>query len=236
MLKDLKVFVVHESKLVYRRKFVEKQLKELGIDYEFVTDFDSKDLTNKILDKYYEDDPNNYEYKTKVLWGSNNSEYKKLSLNEISCTLKHRKCIELASERDGDSLIIEDDCLFCDDFLEKLEKIGNKLPEGWGSLFLGLGCGLDFQKMMIKSRSEKIDDDLYLIKHPATNCAECYLVNQNSAKTILKDFDKFNLISDWELAYIFYRNNMDIYWSIPSLAEQGSKNGNFESTLDYGQR
>jgi len=160
MLKDLKIFVVHESKLVYRRKFVEKQLNELGVDYEFVTDFDSKDLTSKILDKYYDDDPNNYEYKTKVLWGSNNSEYKKLSINEISCTLKHRKCIELASERNGDSLIIEDDCLFCDDFLEKLKKIYNKLPKTWGSLFLGLGCGLDFQKTMIKSRSEKIDDDL----------------------------------------------------------------------------
>ena len=236
MLKDLKIFVVHESKLIYRRRFIETQLDKIGIDYEFVMKFDSKNLTKDVLDTYYDNDPNNYEYKTKVLWGSNNSAYKELSRNEISCTLKHRECIKLASEREGDSLIIEDDCLFCEDFLVKLNLIGNDLPENWGALFLGLGCGLDFQKHMIQNSSQKYNDNIYLMKHPATNCAECYLVNQNSAKTILKDFEKFNLISDWELAYIFYRNNMDIYWSIPSLAEQGSKNGIHTSTLDYGQR
>ena len=44
------------------------------------------------------------------------------------------------------------------------------------------------------------------------------------------------MISDWELAYIFYKLNMNVYWVYPSIAEQGSKNGMYRSTLDLGQR
>ena len=72
--------------------------------------------------------------------------------------------------------------------------------------------------------------------HPATNCAEGYLIKKDIARTIYNGAKPFHLISDWELAYQLYAANARVYWWHPSLIEQGSKNGMFKSTLDLGQR
>lgn len=237
MIENLKVFVVHYSKLRYRRRSLEKKLKEFGFDYEFVTRYDKEDLTDKVLESVYIDDKKEYDTKTCGLWSGSSSSYRKLSLAEISCTLKHFECLRLASLEKGISLIIEDDCVFFEGFENNLASI-LKESSGidWDSIFLGLGCGRDFQQYILKNRSKKLTNQLYQIGHPATNCAESYLIKPDSARKIVNDCYPFSMISDWELAYLFSKNNMRVLWSVPSLCWQGSKNGNFESTLDYGQR
>lgn len=235
----MKVFVVHYSKLRYRRRYLENKLQGMGYDYTFVTDYDKESLDEKLLNKFYSDNKEEYQEKTSGLWSGPESNYRKLSLEEISCTIKHFECIRLASLESSPSLIIEDDCVFFDDFNEKLLSIISEIEYNeisWDSVFLGLGCGKDFQKYYLSKSGTRISDKLYRINHPATNCAECYLINNESAKRIVDNCYPFNMISDWELAFTFKRLDMKILWSIPSIAWQGSKDGKFVSTLDYGQR
>lgn len=239
MIDNIKVFVVHYSKLRYRRKYLEKELKKYGFDYEFVTKYDKEDLDENLIREFYHDDKDSYESKTSSMWDKRSGSYRKLSLEEISCTIKHFECIRLASLEKGPSLIIEDDCVFFENFKsnlgEILEELGRENVE-WDSVFLGLGCGKSFQDQYLLNNSVRISQKLFKINHPATNCAECYLVNKDSSNKIVENCYPFNMISDWELAYLFKKLDMNILWSVPSIAWQGSKDGKFVSTLDYGQR
>jgi GR25 family glycosyltransferase involved in LPS biosynthesis len=232
----LKSFIIHYTKLKERKEFMDYQLsKNPLIDYEYISEFDADDLAIDVIDKFYEKSPEIYKKKTENLWSRADSEYRELNLPEISCTLKHLEAIKRASKIDGISLILEDDCCFSDNFYVKLEKKISLLPDDWDAVFFGVGCGSWFQSQKIKGY-KIVAENILKANHPSTNCAECYLVNQESAKRIYENFIPFHMISDWELAYIFYKLNMNVYWVYPSIAEQGSKNGMYRSTLDLGQR
>lgn len=232
----LKSFIIHYTKLKERKEFMDYQLsKNPLIDYEYINEFDADDLTPDVIDKFYEKSPEIYKKKTENLWSRADSEYRELNLPEISCTLKHLEALKRASKTDGISLILEDDCCFSDDFYTKLEKKMSLLPNDWDAVFLGSGCGSWFQSQKIKEY-KIVAENILKANHPSTNCAECYLVNKKSATKIINNAFPFHMISDWELAYLFYKLDMNIYWIYPSLAEQGSKNGMYKSTLDLGQR
>jgi hypothetical protein len=95
---------------------------------------------------------------------------------------------------------------------------------------MGAGCGIDFMNQKIRE-SCVINENLAQVKHPSTNCAEAYLLKKESAKKIYESIIPFQLVSDWELAYQFYKLDMNVYWSIPPLFYQGSKSGQYNSTL-----
>jgi GR25 family glycosyltransferase involved in LPS biosynthesis len=231
----LKAFIIHYTKLKERKDFMDCQLKDVGIDYEYIVDFDKDFLDEETINKYYEKSQDLYRKKTENLWSKSDSKYRELNLPEISCTLKHFEALRMASQNKGNSLILEDDCCFVDGYFEKLQGIIKKLPKNWDAVFLGSGCGDWFQRFMLKG-FQNISESIFKANHPSTNCAECYLVNQESALKIYQEAFPFHLISDWELAYIFYKLNMNVYWVYPSIADQGSKNGMYKSELDLGQR
>jgi hypothetical protein len=95
---------------------------------------------------------------------------------------------------------------------------------------LGQGCGYDFISSKIDNLKQ-ISDNLFYVPPPSTNCAEAYLIKKDTAKKIYESIIPFQLVSDWELAYQFYKLNMNVYWSLPSLFYQGSKSGDYNSTL-----
>ena len=71
--------------------------------------------------------------------------------------------------------------------------------------------------------------------HPASNCSESYLIKPFMAKKLLESLP-FNLSYDWELAYQLYKHAASVYWWIPPLISQGSKNGKYQSAIDWGNR
>jgi len=203
MIENLKVFVVHYSKLRYRRRYLEKELKKYGFDYEFVTKYDKEDLDENLIKKIYLDDKDFYENKTSSMWDKISGSYRKLSLGEISCAAKHFECIRLASLEEKPSLIIEDDCIFSDNFKDDLTEIVEEIRrEGveWDAVFLGLGCGKRFQDQYLFNNSVRVSQKLFKINHPATNCAECYLIKNNCSDQIVKNCYPFSLTQDrdWE--------------------------------------
>lgn len=225
----MKVYIIHYSKLKDRYQNIQSILKSLNCDYEFILDYDKEYLEGNT---YYE--PNEFKFNEKIknLWDSKIHRFRVLNDAEISCTIKHILALDKISKQDDDiGLIFEDDVVpFNSNFRDEIDDLIKKAPKNWDSIFLGEGCGKDFILQKINGRSI-IEDTFVQVDHPVTNCAEAYLIRKESARKILETIIPFQLVSDWELAYQFYKLNMNVYWTIPPLFYQGSKSGKYNSTL-----
>lgn len=232
----MKTFIVHYTKLLERKELMEHQIRLNDLDAEFILDYDKDNLTEDIIKKFYEKNPEAYESKISPLWDVEQFKYRDLNDPEISCTIKHFQAIWMCSRSSSDySLILEDDAILCSNFKNKLDQYLADTPSDWDAIFIGSGCGDWFQKYKLQD-STQVNQSCYLVNHPATNCAEGYLLKKDIAKKIYDNSLPFHLISDWELAYQLYKIDAKVYWWYPSLIDQGSKNGMFKSTLDLGQR
>jgi GR25 family glycosyltransferase involved in LPS biosynthesis len=225
-----KIYIVHYTKLKERKDNILQILDKINIPYEFITDFDKEDL-NFVKSNYYNLDQTEYNKKIQIynrtIYGA--PPFRILSDAEISCTIKHILAIKKLSEECNCGLILEDDAIpYAASFLEEANKSISEAPENWGSIFIGNGCGDDF----IKSKNKyRVSETIFKIDHPASNCAEAYIMNKNSAGKIYNRILPFQQISDWELACCFWIEDIDVYWRIPSLIYQGSISGKFKSTL-----
>jgi hypothetical protein len=235
-MKPDKIYIVHYTKLSDRYSKVISFLENSKIPYEFIKEYDQEDLSTDILKQYYLADEIKFKQKIDPLWDSNIHRFRTLNLPEISCTIKHLKAIEKVSlECPNFGLILEDDVLFNNNFNDLYKKYISETPTDWDAIFLGEGCGINFQNEKIFN-SQKISKNSYLMNHPATNCAEAYLLKPQIASKIYSSAIPFQLVSDWEIAYQLYKFNAKTYWWYPSIASQGSRNGLYKSTLDLGQR
>ena len=228
--------IIHYTKLESRKNFLDVQLSIAGLQGNYITDFDQEALTPKVIEQFYEKNPTTHDSKIEKLWDPSVHTYRELNTPEISCTIKHFEALRLIAESPEDyGLILEDDVVFREGFVEEFDHCLSLTPNDWDAVFIGSGCGESFQRHKLRE-SEKINEHCFLVGHPATNCAEAYLVKKEMADKIYKSAQPFHLISAWELAYQLFKFNAKVYWWTPSLIEQGSKNGRYESTLDLGQR
>jgi glycosyl transferase family 25 len=225
----LKTYIIHYTKLNERKKNILSILKNTDCDYEFIEEYDKENLKDNL---YYFPDESKFDEKIKNLWDSKIHSFRILNPGEISCTIKHILALEKVANQDGEyALILEDDAIPIEkNFFNEVESLIQKAPDDWDSIFIGAGCGLDFMNQKLKD-SYLINDKFAKVPHPSTNCAEAYLIKKESAKKIYDSIIPFQLVSDWELAYQFYKLNMNVYWSIPPLFYQGSKSGEYESEL-----
>tara|TARA_B100000282_G_scaffold182496_1_gene132560 strand:- start:3649 stop:4269 length:621 start_codon:yes stop_codon:yes gene_type:complete len=203
--------------------------KDKYFKLEYITEYDQEDLATTNLNDFYLDDEATYLKKSK-LWSQDNA-YRRLNNAEISCTLKHFEAIKKSSESNHEvSLIIEDDVLiFSKFFKSKLKKV-LRLDSDWDLLFIGQGISKNFILKNINKKGE-LKSKLYEVEHPATNCAESYLIKKNAAKKIFKNMLPFNMISDWELAFQIYDLDLKVKWLYPPIFYQGSKSGKYKSEL-----
>jgi GR25 family glycosyltransferase involved in LPS biosynthesis len=227
-----KVYIIHYTKLKDRKENILSMLKNTDYDFEFIENLDQEEITKKDFEKYYFPQKEKFEEKIKPLWDINVHKFRYLNNAEISCTMKHILALEKISNQDEEiGMILEDDAISIEEnFQEKIESLIDNAPEDWDSIFMGAGCGIDFMNEKLKN-SELLNGNFAKVSHPCTNCAEAYLIKKESAKRIYESIIPFQLVSDWELAYQFYKLNMNVYWSIPPFFYQGSKSGQYDSTL-----
>lgn len=225
----MKTYIIHYTKLDERKNNIISFLLDTNYDFKFITEYDKE----YILDNsYYLQDNLKFDEKIKNLWDNNIHKFRVLNPAEISCTIKHILAIKEISEQDDEiGLVLEDDAIPIENnFSDKISELISNAPSNWDSIFIGLGCGLEFMNQKLH-KSQLINGNFVKVNHPATNCAEAYLLKKESAKRIYESIIPFQLVSDWELAYQFYKLDMNVYWSIPPLFYQGSKSGQYNSTL-----
>lgn len=119
----------------------------------------------------------------------------------VAGRLSHIQVLE-SIKPDEMVLICEDDAVFCDDFLEKLDTHMAKLPQDWDIFYLGA----------IKNRTEPVND--YWVRQLETTGTHAYCIKPSKVEyfiQVAKDFDlwidvAYRLVSDKTNAYVCHPN------------------------------
>lgn len=212
----MKIFVLHYSKLVNRKKHMLEQFKKQGIiDYEFIEKYDKEDLQDSDM----------------LLFD------KCMKKSMMSLINKHFYAYKLILENFESALILEDDVILNDNFIEKLNKYMLQLPENFDMLFIGDGCNLHIEKDKLIQNKNVYEKCLYSSNYGydgLTRCSDSYIISKNCANKLceyIKNLKcEINVPSDWWLNIAAKDNNFNVYWAEPTIVTQGSQTGKFQSS------
>ena len=152
---------------------------------------------------------------------------------EESLALKHYEAIRLISNMDiSFGLIIEDDCVFSENFKEKLDSKMKEFPENW-DIYFPNSCpnpGFRTKGGMTQINNTK---KIYIKNHPTSVFTVSYLIKKISAKKLCDEIktNKLWLPIDHEFNWLFYKLQFNVIWNweSPRLTFWG-KSG-FKSSL-----
>ena len=203
-----KIFICHWDKLTDRKEELIKVLSEENIfDYEFVCDYD-KDTWSEEEIKY--DFPKIFE----VVEGYG----RKLKSSEISLSLKHVKIIREVAEKYEYALVLEDDVILCDNFVEEFLESHNQLPDDWDIAWVGTCCGLHAPT----SKGKRV----YRVN--GSRCTHAYAISNIGAKKVLSELKYCNTGADFFFNLLIEKFNLNNYWFEPALAIQSPE---FKTTI-----
>jgi len=225
----LNTYIIHYTKLKDRKNSILSFLSSANHNYHFITQYDQEELDGN---EYYKPNKRMFNKKIRPLWSNKINKFRIINPAEISCAIKHILAIEkIANQEEEFGLILEDDAVPVDsDFSGKINQLIEVAPNDWDSIFIGLGVGVDFRKQKLKE-GYSINEKLVKVLHPSTNCSEAYLLRKESARRIYESIIPFQLAYDWELAYQFYKLDMNVYWSVAPIFYNGSNDGQYNSEI-----
>jgi len=203
-----KIFICHWTKLVDRKDNLIKHLNKRGIsDYEWVELYDKE---NWDVDEVKKDYPLIFD---SVKHG------KLLKLSEISLVLKHCFILkEIVNKNYESVLVLEDDVLLCNDFINDFNLYKKQLPDDWDLGWVGTCCDL----------VGSTKDGMNVCKSLGTRCTHAYIVSNNGAKKITTFLSSVDDAADWFYNRLIIELNLNNYWFEPALAIQNKK---YETTI-----
>jgi len=217
MYSMLKIFVAHYSKLVERKKHVIEQFHKHNItNYEFIEKYDKEDLK--------EEDIRKFSYDTSM------------PLAAVSLSLKKLHIYEEIRDKYDYALILEDDVILCNDFVSILHKYISDLPSSYDMLFLGCGLGFHIPYERIIPGNHIYRKCLYPTAWGGDGCSrgtDCYLIKKKCAKELCDYIYtvKPRPFIDFIINKGARDKNLEVYWCEPTIAEQGSVTGLYNTTI-----
>ena len=174
------VYVINLEKDVERRQAILKQCSTLLINPTIVSAILGKDLTTE-------------EIKANCTFGCQLF----CTHSMIGCAMSHIICWKnVIANGDRYALILEDDAVFVDGFLEKFKEIWAKVPDDVDMLYLGctVGCSIKQKKYNMlnvfnKNRNEFrfVNDSVYVPELPLSSHA--YVITNKGARLLLKEIE-----------------------------------------------
>jgi GR25 family glycosyltransferase involved in LPS biosynthesis len=190
------IFIIHYKKLTNRKKNIENYFKENNIvNYEIRDKYQREDLTDELKTKYF--------FQTEI----------NLCPAQICVTIEHIETyreIVINGIDNGWYLILEDDALFCINFIEKLNEL--------------LDCVPNDAEYLDISNYFTINGDEKWCKQKLTRTTVSYLIKKNTCQKLLNTIIPFNHAIDAELNRQITINDLMVYWSTESLVSQDSFN------------
>jgi GR25 family glycosyltransferase involved in LPS biosynthesis len=194
-----KIYIIHYEPLIERKQYLDSVLPLLNIDYEYVlmnSKTDAEVLAN-LDDIYFYDE---------ALW-------KKMNLNEIGVSVFHLNVYKkILQENHKLCLILEDDAVLTNDFLDSLNKLKSEIVD-FDLVFLSTCCNLTSTPPLNKKISPST----------TTRCTAGYLIYSECISKILASSKKFFLPIDWHLNYLQPICNLTFGWCEPPIITQGSE-------------
>ncbi|NRB46819.1 MAG: glycosyltransferase family 25 protein [Saprospiraceae bacterium] len=209
------VFVVHtRTGLEYRRAFMEEQLGDQGISFEFMLDGDITDLNPTILEKYFAPPMQVYDART-------------------SCALKHFLVLEqVLARRLPSALILEDDAILSENFVQEFNQLILEL-KGRSDIDekLAYVC-LENSTLEFIPRGQRSARQHLYMAHKTRGSGGYYLTHEVAAK--IMDYihrKRCHTSNDLFFTQLFPLLDIPLFWCHPTLVEQASNNGMWQSSL-----
>jgi GR25 family glycosyltransferase involved in LPS biosynthesis len=211
---DIKIFVLHYTKLVDRKASILKQFQEQGItNFEFVELYDKDSLTPTHLEKFEQN----------------------LKPSEISLFLKHIYVYQQIASHYDEALILEDDAILAKNFLSTLNTYRQQLPPDYNLLFIGNGCGLHVPKEIQKEGQniyERGVDFKSWGGNGASKCTDSYMINKACARRFSSHFTVVETKTPYQIDHWINETarllRPKVFWAEPTIVTQGSENQTFQ--------
>jgi glycosyl transferase family 25 len=207
----LPAYVIHAKSLPERTAHIERELGRAGISFEWVLEFDADEITSDVDRAYF-------------------AEGADLTLRQKSCALKHVVAMQRIRERGQDlALVFEDDALLVPDFCERLKQVLAEAETWPRPRILHLGAATNFYTPASQLRPGQI-----IYPGNRVRNMEAYVLGAPEASARLDWIARHPMHEPIDIAFNTGDPAMGIpfLWPEPPLAEQGSLNGVFKSSLD----
>jgi glycosyl transferase family 25 len=204
------VYVIHARKYVERGNHMRAHLAQFGIPFEIIETFDADHISEADLKRYV-------------------SPESKLSPALVSSVFKHIEALRRMVASDVQrALIFEDDVVLHPQFNEHLNRFLDEADRFDHAYSIQIGCA---NNMFVPKRLLQPSQHLY----PAdqVRAADSFIVNHEAARLRLEWLERNKFFEPADHLYNRTDREMGIrfYWSDPTIVEQGSMNGMFQSTL-----
>ena len=188
-----KIFIVHYKPLHHRKKYLLNYFNQYGIDnFEFRDLYQRDHLTKELTNEYFKLD--------------------NLNPAQICITIEHietyKEIVKTASNDDDWYLILEDDSIFCHNFIELMNTYLNNVPND--------AEYLDVNDYMSSNSNNMWEQ----IPYTRTTCS--YLIKPSTCKKLLSTIIPFEFAIDHENNKQIKIHNIKTYWSNIPLVIQGS--------------
>lgn len=210
----LPAYVIHAKSLPERREHIQRELDRAGIAFEWVLDFDADEITADVDRAYF-------------------AEGVDLTLRQKSCAMKHIVAMQRIRERGQDlALIFEDDAILVPDFCERLKRVLAEAERWPRPRVLHLGAATNFYTPASQLRPGRLVYEGNRVRN-----MEAYVLGAPEAAARLDWLARNPMDEPIDIAFNFGDPAMGIpfLWPEPPLAEQGSLNGVFASSLSRKQ-
>ena len=175
-----------------------------------------------------------------------------LNMNHIACSMSHLKAWDYVLKNNiEDFIIVEDDVVFKDNFLQKVDEYLQNAPKDWNFIYLGYFglANYDNKNYLIekiifslpklglfeeKNQYLKYNSHFYVAEYPLG--LHCYTINKNVIELFKnKAFYEINTVPDVQLAMFFaYNKYKNVYCTRENLASQHTsklKSNNFNFNI-----
>tara|TARA_R100000908_G_C3742952_1_gene139004 strand:+ start:916 stop:1581 length:666 start_codon:yes stop_codon:yes gene_type:complete len=131
---------------------------------------------------------------------------------ELCCTLSHIMAIKMAKTLNYKNiLILEDDIELCDDFLDRLNMLGQQLPENWEQIYIG---------GIINTNGKKISENIFETVGDTMMGTHSYLLNHTVYDLVSNKLLEFNSATDGEYNLLHKSGELKSHIFIPLLTYQ----------------
>jgi glycosyl transferase family 25 len=205
------IYVLNVKKFTERRAFMEKQLAKMGLQAEFIFDWDSDELIDEIIDRYFVKNNN-------------------LSDAQKSCALKHIVALQKITESNSPfNLILEDDAIFGKEFGIGLQRVLIQSGQFPDNKVIYIGSGGNFFTPKSQRRPGQ-----YLYLGTRGRFTDSYIIDSATAQKRLDWIMMYKISDPIDNQFDKIDRQLDIkmVWLEDPIVEQGSKNGLFASSIE----
>ncbi len=208
------VYVIHVRHFTDRAAHVKAQLGSAGIPFEFIEPYDPDQIDDQTRKHLILPDA-------------------KTSPNALSAALKHMEALRrIVARGQRMALVFEDDVILHKRFTEHLVQFLEEAKQLDPPYSILIGSG---GNMFVPGKQLQPGRHLYPAQE--VRAADAYLIGAEAARRRLDwvERNKIHLPPDLLFNVTDKAMGIRLYWTEPTIVDQGSMNGLFPSAIDYGR-